>query len=284
MTNTETTRQFVSPTLEDPRLAFESFLPLAQALPEAEVEVCRAEVPIVRVNASRGVDAILPRIAEIIAKQPDLVVGELLEVKPLALALVYADDRIPLANSQGEIAERLGRVRMLRELTLQQLEIFGALGLVPADRVRAIRAGTGPLDTARDAVAITGMFVEFAEAVSGKHPFTPEHFTTLSTEGSWLVRELQPQRAIRVKDERDGAAVIRDRLWTLLQRRYEALREAAVVLFGLRRLDEYVPLLQARQVAARTPSPTPPSPPSPPTPPTTGNTPTSSSNQPPRVS
>ena len=266
MTNTLTTNPSLSLSTTDPRLAFEHFRPLAQALPEAEVEVCRADVPLVRINASRGVDAISPRLEELGVKRPDLRLGELLEIKPLALALVYAADRVPITGSPGEIAERLARLGPVREMTLLQLEIFGALGLVPVDRVRAIRSGTGKLDTARDAVAIAGMYVEFASVVTGKHPFTEEHFDILVQDGNWLVQELRPGGALRVRVERSEEALLRDRLWTLLLRRHDALREAAVALFGLRRLDEAVPPLQARQAAPRTPAPpTPEGPPSPPT-------------------
>jgi hypothetical protein len=43
---------------------------------------------------------------------------------------------------------------------------------------------------------------------------------------------------------------IRDQFWTMINGRHERLREAGVVIFGLKRLDEVVPPLQSRTQAA----------------------------------
>src|SRR5207248_90413 len=84
---------------------------------------------------------------------------------------------------------------------LQQLEILGALDIVPRERVAAIRSGKGPLDTARDAVAIAGMYTddEFAAAVANKHPFTPAQLRALADDGNWLVGQLNPKGAGHAK-------------------------------------------------------------------------------------
>lgn len=59
---------------------------------------------------------------------------------------------------------------------------------------------------------------------------------------------VKPKGAIEAPSERDPAAVIRDRFWTMVGDRYDLAREAGVAAFGLKRLDEQMPLLGSRTV------------------------------------
>jgi hypothetical protein len=148
--------------------------------------------------------------------------------------------------SDGEIAALLAELRPLRSVMLDQLEILGELGFVPKDRVAAIRAGSGSLDAARDAVAIGGLFAEFEGALANKHPFTPEQLATVSRLGNSLVAVLSPTGAKEGPAVQRDEAAIRDALYAELLTRYEALREAAVATFGLKELDTHVPPAHSR--------------------------------------
>lgn len=61
------------------------------------------------------------------------------------------------------------------------------MGLLPAERVEKIRAGSGPYDTARDLVDLVGLYREFAEVLGGEPPFTEAWFAETETvvRGSW---------------------------------------------------------------------------------------------------
>lgn len=239
-------------TTTSPAAAYKHFLPVCQQIPAADVKPCTVDVDLVRHNVDRGIAAITPHTKTVRKKLPECPIVEVLELPALSLALTFAADRIAAPASSGEIADRLAAMRPMRDLTLRQLEIFAELGLAPAERVRAIRAGTGPIDAARDAVAIPALFEELGGAVANKHPFAPAYLAQLNAHGEWLLQQLKPEGAVQAPSTQDPAVVIRDRMWTLISTRYDHLREAGVVVFGLKALDENVPPIGSR-VVSRTP-------------------------------
>lgn len=109
------------------------------------------------------------------------------------------------------------------------------------------------LDTARDAQAIVGVFHDNKAVFDGKHPFTPEHLRRLGENGDWLVAALKPRTPREPLAERDPASILRDQFGALLAERYDALREAGVVVFGLKNLDERIPPLASRAGGAHAP-------------------------------
>lgn len=46
-------------------------------------------------------------------------------------------------------------------------------------------------------------------------------------------------------------ALMRDRFWKLLDERHDKLRTAGVAIWGIKGVDEHVPPLQSRSVAAK---------------------------------
>jgi hypothetical protein len=248
-------------TTLDAAAALRHFQPLTQQIPESDLGVCTVDVEIARHNIDRGVAALRPHLALVRARLPLCPVEALLELPALALALIFAADRVITSPSDGETADRLARMRPLREATLCQLEVFVFLGLVPAERVRAIRAGNGSFDSARDAVAIADMFRELAPVLAGKHPFTPAHIAELAEHGNWLLVQLKPAGAYLAPVERNAASLLRDRIWSLIVARHTQLREAGVVVFGLRDLDSTIPPIGARMATIAAKPAAEPSPP-----------------------
>jgi hypothetical protein len=135
---------------------------------------------------------------------------------------------------------------------LKQLEVFALLGLIPAKVPAGIRKGNGPLDGARDAVAIPGAFEDYRAKIGDNHPFTPAILEKLGAEGDWLVKQLKPSGAKAAPSERDPASIVRDQLWAIINERHEVLRQAGAVIFGLKNLEEQVPPLGARTASAST--------------------------------
>lgn len=241
---------------KDANVAYRHFTPIVRAeVPAEQAEVLRADVQIVRTNIERGVDAIRPHLDLIRTKAPTLALHLVLELPALALGLIVATDRVVVPVSDGEIQQRLEKLRPMRELTLLQLEVLVEMGLAPRDRVAAIRAGKGPLDSARDGVAIAGLFEELSASIAGKHPFSPAYLSELAEHANWLLVRLKPGGAAATPSERPAEAILRDQFWTAVSRRHELLREAGVAAFGLKRLDEMVLPLGSRVVASAAAAP-----------------------------
>ncbi|UQA60209.1 hypothetical protein [Polyangium aurulentum] len=234
---------------DDAESAFKHFSPLVDTIPEADLDAYNADADIVRVNARRGTDAIRPHLGQIEKALPLVPLHELLEIPSLALALGFAAARVFTPASPQQIKARQASLRPARELTLRQLEILAELSLVPADRVRHIRANRGSIDEADDAVAIVAFYGEHKQALAGKHPFDDAYLQKLADDGNWLVAQLTPVNAKPAKSGKSPDALVRDRLWTELNRRYDELYKAGVVIWGRRKVDEHVPSLFARQVA-----------------------------------
>ena len=233
-------------TTTDADAAYRHFLSEAQTIPADSAEVCRANVQIARVNVDRGVAAIAPHLEIVRRKLPECPIREVLELPALTLGLTVAAARVIPQASEGEIDARLLTFRPMRELTLQFLEICAELKLVPKTPVVKIRAGTGPLDGAQDGIAIAGMFHDRRAVLEGKHPFSAEYLEAMAEHANWLVRQIKPRGAAARPAEYSPEALIRDQFWTMINGRHERLREAGVVIFGLKRLDEVVPPLQSR--------------------------------------
>lgn len=230
----------------DPAAAFEHFRKEARAIPEADIKVCTTDVEVARYNADIGLRAVAPHLDLIRDKLPRCPIEAAMESGSVALGLIFAVDRATPAAADVELQTRLDKLRPMRELALQQLEILASLGLVPKERVSAVRAGVGLLDTARDAVVIPALYREYQGALAGKHPFAPSYLEELSAHGQWLLPRVKPMSAVEKRAPRSDSLIERDRFWTLLVQRYDHVREAGVVVFGLRDLDANVPPLGAR--------------------------------------
>lgn len=231
----------------DSEAAFKHFTVLVASIPEDKLDRFNADPEIARVNARRGTDAIRPFLDQLKLSLPLLPQHELLEIPALALALGFAADRIFVKASPQEIRARQASLRPARRLALLQLEILAELGLVPADQVRHIREGKGGVDEAQDGVAIVALFREHAQRLAGRHPFDETYLLKLAEDGNWLIAQLLPNGATPAKTERNPAALLRDRLWTELNRRYDLVYKAGVEIWGRRKVDEHIPPLLSRQ-------------------------------------
>ena len=239
----------------DSALAFAHFRREAEAVEVPADYSFRQDVAVARYNVSRAMAVMSDRLPDVARALPSADVVALAELPTLALAVVHAQDRVPAyAPSTREIDGALSVVRPLRALTLSYLEVAAALDLVPVGRVRAIREGSGKLDEARDCVAIVALFDEHRAALAKKHPFTPAQIKTLAEKGAWLVQTITPGNASPITaPRRSPESMERDRVVRLLEERYDQLRTAAVVCFGLRDIDAKVPPLWSSTRASSEP-------------------------------
>ncbi|WP_437663856.1 hypothetical protein [Sorangium sp. So ce1182] len=213
---------------------YKRFAPLAAELPDRDVEVCRADVRIAFANVKRGVQGACADPARIRRALPELPLDEVLALPDLGRALIFAATRVTAKPaSSGEIDAKLKVVTELREPMLTLAETLAKRGLLPKDVVAEIRAGSGKYDLASDGMALAHLYEEHADALRGKHPFSREELEQLREASEWLLDTLTPEGARRpAAKQRGEAEKMRDRLWTLLVRRYADLRKIAYYFHG----------------------------------------------------
>ncbi|WP_437517286.1 hypothetical protein [Sorangium sp. So ce1099] len=230
---------------------YERFAPLAADLPDRDVEVCRADVRIAFANVKRGVEAACADPAGIRRALPELPLDDVLALPDLGRALIFAATRVTAKPaSSGEIDAKLKVVTELREPMLTLAETLAKRGLLPKDVVAEIRAGSGKYDLASDGMALAHLYEEHADALRGKHPFSQEELEQLREASEWLLDTLTPEGARRpAAKQRGEAEKMRDRLWTLLVRRYADLRKIAYYFHG-DTFEDVTPKLQSRVSSA----------------------------------
>ena len=272
-TRTEATRPTSSASGEDgappptgSEEQYRRFLPEARALPAAEVLPFRANGALLYHNVFDGVSAIVAERERLAAELQRFPMASVEALPDLALGLIFAAhqvDRDPA--STGAIPALLSEAFRLREAMLTAAEALALQQLLPSPRVERIRTGSGPIDLAQDLVDLAALYRERAPAIRGKHPVTSQQIQRAAELGTELLKLLKP-RALKRKPDADAAlaqqVADRDRLFTLVVRRYDLVRRAGAWLFG-DDVNQRVPRLQGRRRRLpRSPSP-PPTDPSP---------------------
>ena len=233
-----------------PAEAYEYYLAEAQAIPEAEIVVCRGDLPLALHNVQLGIASVLPLEARLRKELPMLKLAELGSLPDLAAGLLYAADRVSGPPAKTELVDKQLRLRKLREPMLIIAEGLVLHGLLPAERVTAIRQGKGPIDAARDGIALEALYREYATTLRNKHPFTEAELTEVADLGNYLVRAITPNGGRQPVEAQSDATRLRDRFYTLLVQRHAELRKAGFVLFG-EAVNDHVPALGTRVVRSR---------------------------------
>lgn len=211
---------------DHPERAFMHFRPLAEKVPVADVKVFTGNPLIMRANVVHALEAVGPHLPAAIQRLADAPLQDVFELPSLIMGLDYTVSRVPVTKlSAREIESMLDEGSPWRELMLTYLEVVShpLLNLVPNERVRAIRAGKGKLDMARDFVSIPGVFNEFKTSLAGKHPFPEDKLERLGTLGTALVQQVRPGRAHGEAAKRSEESILRDQFAALVEDRYDAL-------------------------------------------------------------
>ena len=228
----------------DDAKAFENFLPEARTLTRAIP--LRADAALAQKNVARGVEAVMRYRVKIRRELPSVDVDSLRTLPELARATVYAAHEVErAAPPKTNLREQLKRARELRELMLSSAESLAAAGIFPASDVAKIRSGLGPIDSARDCVALAELFRENLQAVKGKTPVDRRAIDEAAHLGAELLTRLKPTGGARVRGSLADLVASRDKLWTLLLRRHELLWKVGAYLFG-HEVERRVPPLQSK--------------------------------------
>jgi len=247
------------------KAAYDALLSQAKAL--GAPPVSRVPPAIAAANVRTTCKALASHLKSASKIAPGVDAKLLAALPAIASAFDYAAKRIPKEASDGAIARALAVVAPLRDATLHALDAAVFCGLVDAGRVLAIHQGTGKLDMANDAVAIAGVFAEYAGTLGGKHPFTGEQIETLRAQGAFLQGVLKPGGAPREKKARGPEATIKDQFGALLAKAYGQAEQLGAAVFGARAFHAHVPPLQSIERRAKKKTPAAPVAPTPSAPP-----------------
>lgn len=238
----------------DAHEAFEHFRPLAEAVPAKGLAPLNCSPFVMLANVNAALTLLEPHLGAVVAALNNPPLREVFELPSLLLALGFAARRVPARPlSRGEIARLLAEGRPLREVTLGYLEVASHphLKLVPAERVRAVREGSGNLDLAMDFTAIAMIFTEYREALAGKHPFSDATLSRLNEIGNVLYQRIRPGNAIAPAKKRPPEAVLRDQFAALVDARYDQLLVMASSALGPSEVGRRFPALRSASYAAK---------------------------------
>lgn len=235
------------PAITGSQDAYDTFLPLAQAIAKGDVVTCRADPSLAFHNVDAAMAVVLAEKARIAKELPSVDVAELASLPSLALAVAFAALEVDRdRKSDGTTAAKLAEAHPLRRKLLSSAGALADAGVIAAADVEKIRKGSGNLDAAGDLVALAALFGKHAKAIAGKSPIGAGDVKRAGALGSELLATLKPAAA-KASGAKQGAeaAEARDRLWTLLVNRHDRLRRVGTWLFGEREVDAKVPALLA---------------------------------------
>jgi hypothetical protein len=249
-----------APRLPEFKQQYDHYRPLALRVPAAQVIRFHGNRAIILNNVNLGVTAIRESIDRIKTELPQVKTDELLELPDLTRALYFSITQVGTPRSTREIARRSLRMSPVREDALRTAGAMARRGMLPADRVDAIGKQIGRIAAAADAVALASLYIEYWDAIAGKHPYSRHEIEQLGQDGEWLSEALKAKGSRKGRPPVFTARIIRDRLFTLLVQRHAELRRVGAFLFGAD-VDALVPKLTSRQLPGR-PSPAATTPPS----------------------
>jgi hypothetical protein len=229
--------------------SFQKYVAEAKALAAHQVVPMRADPNLAVHNVQVGLKALASHWSALEAALPELELGAIKKLEPLALGVVFAAGRVDRHLGTGKrIIKLLQRARELRDLMLTAADALAKVDLVPASAVKKIRKGKGPFDTADDLVQLAALFRKHADNLKGKSPVTKDAIKEAASLGTELLSLLKPQSAKRRQEmtpEVREAVDHRDRMWTLLVLRHRDMRRAGMWLWA-DDVDEHIPPLQSR--------------------------------------
>jgi hypothetical protein len=239
--------------------AVAAFLAAAQAFRDDQTDVFNVEASVMVTNVRMALDAVLPRLGEVLAVRPKTDVDAILSLPNLARAVEHAASECvaPPAATRTELDAQYAALQRYREPALLVLRalaspLFAVDGvpLLKPELVDSIVAGNGVYNHGQDGVRAAALLRDHAAALAGKHPFTDAQLDAMHAHGAWIMDHVSPVGARVRKQPPLEASRVRDRLWTLLKLRYTELRKVGIELFGEDGVDAQVPRLGTRVQAA----------------------------------
>ena len=231
--------------------AYESFLEPARALGAADVEECCADVGLAYRNVKVGVANVLAR-EDLACKIPDLDLDHLRTLPALAEGLAFAVQRLQGEERAAGVGTLLDRAFRLRRRLWRNAESLCDGGLISEEALAPLRVRRDP---AQDCLNLAALLRAHESAIAGHSPVTAADWYEARQVGVKLSEMLARSADMTNAGETGStapalfaAAEVRDRLFTLLRIRHDALWRCGAWIYG-RDVDDYVPSLQARNLS-----------------------------------
>jgi hypothetical protein len=232
--------------------AYEQYLPIAQKFLDGTVPIpYRFDPALAYQNIITGLTALTPYESALISLPAPFDMVSMKALPAIGLAAIYAAAQVDLTSS-GRIRQLQQTASALREIMLSSAVALMKTGLVPADEVRRIARGSGPIDIAQDAVDLAALFTNFSAAITGKTPITQANIDDAKSVGDQLLALLKPKNAPRkTRSEQYPEVAARDALGALMVSWHkEHMRRAGMWIWG-EEVDQHVPVLHSHAGAPK---------------------------------
>ena len=228
---------------------YAKYLPLAQAIPAADIVPYRIDASLAHANVRTAMPVLLAKKDLLADHLPKIDAALLLALPDIALATEYAalkaENALPADKLLGP---KLAEGWQLRSLLLSAARMLASAGLVKQEEVDTIAEGRGQRDMAQDCLALADLFHKYEPTIAGKHPIDAAQINEAAAVGSWLVANLRTTNAV---SERPGSPSpeidVRDRFGTLLVQQFQVLEQVVHYFYG-KNWETLMPSLQSRPV------------------------------------
>jgi hypothetical protein len=218
--------------LETPPQAFASLLAEIEAVPADELVHIYVDIPRAARCGLLAAENLAPFFPELAKLGPWLDVRPIRMLRPYSLALLHAHDLAVEGGSEApSLSVLVAEATPLREGLLRTAELLAHYGLVSAERVAAIRHGSGYADLADDVLALGRLFVELWPKVHDKVVVTREEVDraiVLSPQLQEALARHESEQGPVSKDK--GRRFVRGQAFTLFHRAYQETRRGITFL------------------------------------------------------
>lgn len=233
------------------RAAYDKYLSIAMALPEAEVSPARFDVNLAFDNIQIGIRSLEAK-RDLFLAMPGVEADTFEKLRGYSLGLLFASRRVAQTADEKIAAEvSLEEMRRLRAMMLDGYRNAARAGLVPQAPLYAIVKGRGNEDAASDCIDLSALYRTHASALENKTPVTEDDLA----EAERIAQRVRDLIALEggvfgsTSGDVKRAIDIRDRFKVLLVRAYDVALGAAPFLFG-KTWKDHVPTLQSRRALA----------------------------------
>jgi hypothetical protein len=232
--------------------SYQAYLSVARAIIKEQILPYRGDPALAYRNAKNGCDTVLAKKAELRGYSPEEL-SALAELPKVALALAFAEGKVEKLSPQSDLKDKIARLYVVRKILLLGAEACAEEGLLPTAPIEAIKKGRGHIDAAQDCLTLSGLYRDprYAKTLNENTPAKAERVKEAADLGTEIFERVQPADAPATQEEIDQATDDRNRLWTLLNQRYQDLWKAGAQLFGPA-VYQHVPKLMSRVAEART--------------------------------
>jgi len=228
---------------------YAKYLPLAQAIPAADIVPYRIDASLAHTNVRTAMPVLLAKKDLLAEHLPKIDAALLLALPDIALATEYAalkaENALPADKLLGP---KLAEGWQLRSLLLSAARMLASAGLVKQEEVDTIAEGRGQRDMAQDCLALGDLFCKYEPPIAGKHPIDVTQINEAAAVGSWLVANLRTTNALPERPGTPSPEIdVRDRFGTLLVQQFQVFEKVVHYFYG-KNWEALIPSLQTRLV------------------------------------